>query len=270
MYSKQVVADQFIAQLIESQGIWQNGNRSYDSLCQPGATSVQRFKVGKIVIMKNAAGDDGTGAGRKKAKEDTTPVVSILDTYTARIKAEVAQLFESNDRLRMALLEQTSPRMSEQFDADFIAAMQATTNKLITKASGVCSWEDVTSLLAYATNMKIPQSGRVVVFSAALQSDFLNMDVIKNAIAFNQGLLTGGQFSQFMGTKFYVSANAPLVDGKANVSLAWGLGVASIINRQGVIKEVYSSTLQADIIDIFAHAKFELDDNDFAVCMKLK
>lgn len=271
-YDKIVTADTFILLLQEMQGIWQNGNRGYDAWVKPGATSVRRPKVSKVPVTKNGSGVgyDNTGVSRTNAKANTTMVETSLDLYTASFFDEVAAAFESNAVLRQQLLSGAAVSINEKFDIDFLAAVLSTTNLFETKESGVFSWEDVAALMGKMTGKKMPRQNRIIVFDADLEADFLSIDVIKNALSFNNGLLTSADFTRFMNYRFYVSANMAKVDGQPACAAFWGPGVASILSKQGVVKEVYDSTNKGDIIDVHAHAAFELDDNDFAVVYSRK
>jgi hypothetical protein len=264
MYDKIVTADTFIMLLLEDLGLWTRGNRSYDALVQPGATSVRRPKLSKLVCKKNT-GTAKDSADRKGGKNDTVMVETALDTYAVPFKDEVAAAFESNDEIRQGLVGVASKTMIRQFNTDFIAAGLKTTNKVDAKTSGIIEWADVAALIQSMTELEIPQEDRIIVFPANIQADFLSMDVIKMALSYNAGQLSSGKFTEILGHTFFVSALVPEVAGKKPILGAYAPGIASILSKTGKVKEVYDNDNLQDIIDLLAHAAFDLDDKDFAV-----
>jgi hypothetical protein len=270
-WDKIVTADTVVQRLYEDKGLYQRCNRSYDSLVTQGATSVRRPKLAQLAARKNE-GTASTDAARKLAHNDTTMVETTLDVYTVPIANELAAKFESNDRLRSEYEISMAMALKRQFNADVIAAAQATTN-VSNFAGASLAWADFGSIFEHFEKKEIPEDGRVIVVSANLTKEFYNIDTIKSAIGFNRELLQSGMANQMLGATWYISGLVPQIGGKDNVVGFYGPGLAFILSAYGEIKEVYDPgvygvTKPRDVIDMTAHAAAELDDNDFAVVLK--
>lgn len=265
-WNKIVTADAVIQRLYENKGIYQRTNRSYDSLVSPGASSVRRPKLANLVVKKNT-GTSAASADRKKAKSDTTMVETELDVYAVPIFSEIAAKFESNDYLRREYEVSAAQALMEQFSTDTISAAQATSN-VSDFAGSALAWQDLTAILQHFDDNKIPEEGRVIVISSALEQEFYNIDVIKTAVGFNMNGLRGGEMNKMLNATWYISGLVPQVGGKDTVVGWYDKGLAGIISREGEIKEAYDSENLGDVIDLLAHAAFELDDDAFAVVKK--
>lgn len=268
-WNKVVTSDRVIQRLIEQQGLYQLMNRTYDPLVMPGATSVRRPRLANLVVRKNT-GASATDASRKKAKADTEMVDTPLDVYAVGILNEIAAQFESNDMLLREYEISMALKLGEQFDIDVIAAADTTTNVIETAASGVLAWKDITALSAKMNKLKVPRENRIVVIPAELESQFWDIDVVKNAASYNVSTLNSGKFVDFMGMKFYITGLAGLVAGKDAVRCIYGPGLAFILARNGQIEDVYSPDPIGHVIDMLAFGAAALDDPAFAVVMKLK
>jgi hypothetical protein len=269
-WNRQVTVDAVIQRLYEGLSLFSKMNRSYDSLIKSsGATSVARPKLAQVVVKKNTA-IAANSADRKKTKDDTEMVTTTLDIYTAGILSQMTAEFESNNRLRREYEISMAQALAEQFDKDVIAAAQKTSNILETTASGVLAWKDIAKVSKFFNGKKVPKNGRVLVIPAELEDQFWDIDVIKNAIAYNIATLSSGAFFRILNMDFFISGNVPQVGGKENIVGIYGPGLAFILNRFAEIKEVYSPELQGDVIDLLAHAAAEIDGDEFAVVVKLK
>lgn len=267
-WDKPLTAAQVITRTIEMLGLAAFMNRGYDSLVTQGATSVRRPKLPTLVVKKNT-GTAANSGDRKRTKTDTVMVETALDVYAVPILDEIAGKFESNDMLRQEFVKSASMHLSEEFDKACIEAAQATSNKVSMKGD-VLAWEDITGINAFFNVNKVPKDGRIIVISAALETQFWNIDVIKSATGFNLNQLNTGKFIEIMGMKFFISGNVPQVDGKDNIIGIYGMGLAFILSKFGDIKEAYSPDELADAIDFLGHAAAELDDNKFAIVVKSK
>jgi len=270
-YNKIVVAQTVIARAIEAQGIFQYGNRGYDSLCKAGATTVRRPKLPTLVVKKNT-GTASDSADRKGTKSDVTMVDTDLDIYAVPIKDELAAQFESNRQLLNEFSISAAKSLTKAWDTDFITAAQATTNVFDTAASGVLAFKDIIKVKKEFHKHEVPidQDGLVLCVSAELEDQLMDIDVFKQAAAFNLKTFESGKFLNVWGMNVFISGLVPKVSDKDCIVGIYGPGLASIISHTAETKESWNGTLLQDDIDIVSHAAFELDDNDFAVVVKLK
>lgn len=270
-FNKVVTSDIFIRACIEAQGIFTRGNRSYDYLVAPGATSVRRPKLPKLVVKKNT-GTAADSADRKGTKADTTMVETSLNTYAVPIKDEIAAQFESNKKLVNDFAQAAKTTLEREWDKDFIAAGMATTNIIQTAASGTLSWKDLIKISQKFRTLEVPRDGMIMVVSAALEDQLMDIDVIKNAASYNTQILSTGKLINVNGFEIFVSGLVPktTVNNKDCVVGIHGPGLASIISNTGEIKEAWDGVNLQDNLDFVAHAGFELDGAEFAVVLELK
>ena len=266
-FEKIAFADAVITRLIENQGLYQLTNRSYDSLVQPGATSVRRQKLASLVVKKNT-GTSPTSADRKKLKNATTMVDTALDVYSVPLAAEAAAHFESNDQLRRDYEVSAAMALMQQFDADVIAAAQATSQVQVAPA-GDLTWKTLTLPNKLMNVAKVPKEDRVVVVSANLEDQFMNIDVIKNAASFNLTVLNKGKFVEVLNMKFFISGLVEQIGGKDNIVGYYAPGLAFILSKTGEWKEAWDGENLQDNIDLLAHAAAELDGDEFAAVVKM-
>ncbi len=272
-WSKSVTADTVIQRLYENKGFYQLCNRSYDSLVQPGATSVRRPKLATLAAKKNAGTAPGDAA-RKKTKDSTTMVETTLDVYTVPILNELASHFESNDAMRREYEISMAEALTEQFNTDVLEAAQATSN-IEETAGAELAWADLIRILRHYEDSKVPEDGRNIVIGSGFMEQFYGIDVIKTAVGFNRELLSAGMSNKMLGANWFVSGLVPQIGGKNTVTSWYSKGLAFILSKQGEIKEVYDPgeagvRTPGDVIDMTAHAAAELDDDDFAFVIKAK
>lgn len=267
---RDLISNMTVENLVESNGIFQYGNRSYDSLVASGATSVLRQKLGGYTVRKNV-GEAPDALTRAKAKGGSSMVKTVLDTYGVGLQNEIAAQFESNDALRKEHSIRMADALREQFDADFIAAGMQTPFVYDTLASGKLDWKDLIKVQKHFRNKKVKAGRRVTIIDTDLEDEFLSIDVIKSATAYSVMKLANGDSKyEFNGQTYFISSLMPKLEGQPCILGVHGPGLASIVSHFGVIKETWDSTLMADIIDMIAQAAFELDGNEFACIVKLK
>lgn len=266
-WNKIVTSDVVIQRCIEQPGLYQQMNRSYDALVAPGATSVRRPLLSSLTVRKNTGEEY---EDRKKAKADTTMIETSLDVYAVGIFNEMAAQFESNDALLREYEISMAMQLGQQFDLDVIAAADATKNVIETAATGTLVWKDIVKCMANLDKKQVPRDNRVIVIPAELEDQFWDMDIVKSAAAYNSTILTSGRFVEFMGMKFFITGLAPKVAEKDAVRMIYGPGLAFILSHTGQIESVYDPVNVGKVYDMLAHGAAALDDDKFAVVMKLK
>jgi hypothetical protein len=265
-WNKQVTADGVVTRLIESNGLYNLCNRTFDRLVVPGATSVLVPKLPSLKSRKNT-GTSATHSDRKKTKTDTSMVLVDLDIHAVPIADELPGQFESGNMLTTEFEVSATMTLQEGFDADIVAAAQTTTNEL-EMAGETLSWKDIVQINKTFNQLKVPRHGRLIVIDAELEDQFWDIDIVKQAAAFNKEVISTGTFVTLMGCKFFISGLVEPVDEKKNIVGIYGPGLAAVLSRSAEIKQVWDVDNLQDNIDLVAHFGAKLLSNEFAVVVK--
>jgi hypothetical protein len=203
---------------------------------------------------------------------DDDNVISTLHTFTIHYNTSLVAKWATNDNLRREYEISSALKLNQMFDRYIINAAQKTTQKISTKETAVFGWNDFIRMDAKLDDKEVPSSNRAIVIPSTLKEQFYNIDVIKNLIAFNKQVFDTGELVDIMGKKFFIMSKAaiPDVDNKDNIVEFYGPGMAFILSAYAELEEVYSPKLKRKIYDLNSFATAELDDNKFAVVMKLK
>lgn len=271
-YNKIVTSDVVVQRCIETQGIYKRGNSAYNSLVDPGATSVRRPKLPQLVCKTNS-GTAMDSPDRKKTGEDTSMITTDLNTYAVPISSEIANQFATNRKLLNDFAVSAGLTVSRQWDRDFIAAAKKTQNYLQTLAAGTVGWEDLMNISAKFTELEVPKSDMILVVSSQLETKVKAIDVIKQAAAFSiLRLQSGGKLIQLTEFDLYFSNQVGLSkNGKPCIVGIYGPGIASITpNQSATMKEAWDGDKLKDHIDFVTYAAFESDGDEFSVVLELK
>lgn len=268
-FEKKLVADSVVARLIEGQGMYSLMNRSFDGLVQPGASSVDIPKLA-IPVVKTA-GYSLTGSDRKKGKADTTMMNVALATYSVPLAEEILARYESNGKMIKGYIDSAVMTLQEYFDTLTLAAAQAGLGSSDRSAFAGASmaWADVIDISKRMDVNKVPKSGRVIAIDANLAAEFFGIDVVKNAISYNQNYLSTGTFIQFMGMSFFITGLLSTITVSAAQKYTmvgiYGPGVAAIVSKFGDLKEAWDSVNLQTVYDVITHFGAGLLDEKFAV-----
>lgn len=265
-FDKKVLADSVVQRLVEGQGIYNQMNRSFDSLVRPGATSVDIPDLAIPVIK--TAGYSLTGADRKKSKTDTTMINVALSALAVPLADELLGSYESGGAMLTEYLNSAAAVLQEHLDKLVITAAQGSSQKSAF-AGAAMAWADIIAINAAFDLAKVPKAGRVIALDANLAAEFFAIDVVKNAVSYNNNFLTTGTFLNFMGNRFYITGVSPTitVGGASKYTMVgiYGPGLAVIINKLGEIKEAWDSVNLQTVVDMLAHVGVSLLKNEFAV-----
>lgn len=265
-FDKKILADGVVQRLIEAQGIYSHCNRSFDSLVQAGASSVDIPDIAVPVVK--TAGTAPTHVDRKKSKTDTSMINVPLSAYAVPLANELLGRYESDGVILTEYLNSAAAVIQEKLDELVIAAAQGSTNKTAF-AGAALAWADIIDINKSFDLLKVPKSGRIMVVDANLAAEFFGIDVVKSAISYNSNYLTTGTFLNFMGNKFFITGVAPSItvggNAKFTVCGIYGPGLVVIINKLGEIKEAWDGTNLQDNVDMLAHAGIKLLKDQFAV-----
>ena len=265
-FDKKLLADGVVQRLIEGQNIYNQMNRSFDSLVRQGATSVDIPDLAIPVIK--TAGYSLTGADRKKTKTDTTMINIPLSAIAVPLADELLAGYESNGMLLTEYLNSAAAVLQEYLDKLVIAAAQGSSAKSAFAGASM-AWADIIDINSKFDIALVPKSGRIIVVDANLAAEFFGIDVVKSAVAYNSNFLTTGTFLNFMGMKFYITGVASTITVSAAQKYTmcgiYGPGLAVIINKLGEIKEAWDSANLQNAVDMLAHAGVKLLKNEFAV-----
>jgi len=251
--------------LYDHQALYNLMNRSFDGLAKGGKqTSIDIPKNPQLVVSTAAVAKDS--ASRKKTKDDTGMVNIPFSVYTVPISDQIEGEFATNGMLLDNFIKDSTEVLGEAFDAAVIAAAQAT-SKVINWATGVLQWEDITALMQEATTNKIPKRGRVIVIPGSREAQFLNLDIVKAAMAYNKDYMETG-IAKVNGITFYVSNNVAKVGGKDNMVLIYGQGLAFVLKRYMERKDAYDTGTRQTDIDYNSYAACKLLRDEYAIVSK--
>lgn len=264
--TKTLLSDSIVQRLIETQSIFSFCNRSFDSLVRQGASSVDVPKLPSLVVK--TAGTAGDHADRKKFVADTTLVNVPLSRAAIPVAGEALEQYMSNGNLLKEFSISAADTFIEKFDTDAITEAQTTTDKTAFAGASM-AWADVVDINAKLDANKVPKNGRIIAISAALAGEFFNIDVVKNAVAYQGNILNSGQLINLMGMRFFISGLVPTVTiaaaQKQNMVGIYGPGLAFILSRSMDLEDVYDVTNLQRNYDFLAYYGKKLFDVKFAV-----
>lgn len=267
-FSKKILADAVIAALVENKAIYTRMNRSYDGLVQQGATSVDIPALPDLVVK--TTGTSSTDADRKGIKEDTSMVNVPLSLAAIPIKEELLARFETNGRLMTEFVDGARSSFTQFFDEAVLTAA-ITTDQVEDygeTAGDELTWQDVIKVSQILGQAKVPDEGRLIVVPSALENEFYNIDVVKNAVSFNTQYMEG-QFVRIRGMNFYISSLVPQkVAGKENLVGIYGPGLAFILSRFMETERTYDNENLQTNIDFLAHYGVKLLKNQYSCVVK--
>lgn len=133
--------------------------------------------------------------------------------------------------------------LQEYFDTLTLAAAQTGLGSSDRSAFAGASmaWADVIDISKRMDVNKVPKSGRVIAIDANLAAEFFGIDVVKNAISYNQNYLSTGTFIQFMGMSFFITGLLSTITVSAAQKYTmvgiYGPGVAAIVSIRWSLKK---------------------------------
>jgi len=260
-YAKTLVAEAVVQRLIETQGVYSYCNRAFDGLVRQGASSVDIPKLANLTV--NTAGVSSTDSSRAKTKTDTTMVNVALGKAAIPLADEILGQFESNGMLLREYINSAALTFQEYFDKQVITEALTTTNSI--DPFSTLTWLEIVAISSELDQLKVPKSNRIFCISANLAPDFYNIDVVKNAMAYNIAKLETGTFLSIMGMKFFISALVPQSSDKNQIVGFYGPGLAFILSKYMELKTGWDETNLLDVNDLLCHFGKELLSVDFAV-----
>lgn len=256
----QLLADMFLAGLYDSQAIWNKTNRNFDSrVTDKFADSVDLPINPQLVVSKSPVARDS--ANRKGAKKDTSKVNVPFGLYTIALSQEEEERLFYNGKLLSNVVTDGVAALDDQLDADVIA-QALTTSKSGSWTGSTLSWTDVVTLDAMLSIQKAPRRDRVTLIPSQLQSQFLSIDVVKNAMAYNQRLLESGVFI-INGVQFYMSPQFATADQNTIVG-CYASGIATVLKGYMDRKESYDNSTRKTDIDYNTGAAVKLLRDEYA------
>lgn len=260
-YNKTITADSVIKALVENKSLYNLCNRSYDGLVREGASSVDIPALPTMVVK--STGTSSTHADRKKVKANTSMVNVPLEKAVVPIAEEVVANFETNGSLAREFANGARDAFTQFFNAAVISTAQQT-NIIESLQGEKLGWKDITNISAIFNTNKVPDAGRLIVVPAALQNDFYDIDVVKQAVGYNKDFLEG-RFLRILDMNFFLSGLVEKVEEKDNLVGIYGPGLAFILSRYMEQKEVYDPEEIQTNIDFISHYGTKLLKNEFGI-----
>lgn len=265
MFTHAILADTFLKGLYESQALWNKMNRSFDAyVADKIMDSVDIPLNPQLVVSSTAVASDS--ANRKKAKADTGKVNVPFALYTIPLTQEMEAKILMNGRLLQNFLADMTDAFNDAVDKVVIEEAQKSSKVLSWKGAKI-SFDDIIGIDQKFNELKVPKRDRIIIVPASLQSDFMAIDVVKQAMAYNQSLLEKGIFV-INNTQFYISASAGKVGGKENLVGIATPGLAVVLKGYMDRNEVYSLDDRATHIDYNTGVAIKLLKDEFAIVSK--
>jgi hypothetical protein len=269
-YSHAILFDLVLRGLYDSVGLWNKCNRAYDKFMGNNqGTSAHIPKNPQLVVLDEGSAVDS--ADRKAAIADTDMVDVPFKILTLPMLQEIEdQILLGNMNINNFIMD-ADAAFSNKADALVLAEAASgahADNKLDSKTD-VISYEDITMIDQRFNILNIPQNQRIIVVPAARTQEFKNLDIVKQAMAFNKELLTGG-VSVIDNKQFYISSVAPKVAGK---DALYGLSTQQmVVVLKGYMerKEVYSTVTRKTAVDYNSGLAVKLARSEGAVIIKMK
>lgn len=265
MFTHSILADVFLKGLYDSQALWNKMNRSFDGLVASATMDSVDIPLNPQLVVSNAAVAFDS-ASRKRPKNDTTSVNVPFSLYTIGLSQEEEERMLMNGRLLQNFLADTNDAFNDALDTVVIAEAQ-TTDKVINWAGANLSWADIVNVDAKFTTLKVSKRDRIVVIPATRQADFMSIDVVKSAMAYNQNLLEKGIFV-INNTQFYISPFVGQIGGKDNIVGINARGLAVVLKGYMQRNSVYDVSVRRTHVDYNTGAATKLLKNEFAVVAK--
>jgi hypothetical protein len=260
-----LLADMCLRGLYESQALWNKMNRSFDGLVADKTMDSIDIPINPQLVASTAAVSK-TSPNRKKAKTDSNTVNVPFALYTIGLTQEEEERILMNGKLLNNFLLDTNDALSDALDAVVIAEAQ-TTDKVITWAGANLTWGDIVNVDAKFNLLKVPKRNRVVIIPASRQADFMSIDVVKSAMAFNKDLLEKGVFV-INNTQFYISSYVGQIGSKDNIVGINTGGLAVVLKGYMSRNSVYDTDTRMTYVDYNTGAATKLLKTEFAVVAK--
>lgn len=265
-YSKVLVADMIVEPLIESQNLFGIAtNRAFDSLVKVGASSVD---VPDLAIPEvRTTGTTSTASERKDSHDDVTMINIPLSVKAVPLSNKILGQYESEGFIAKQYLQLATRAYEQYFDTQVITAAQGGTQTRFIGSE--MSWADLTGIKKRMDIAKVPQQDRFLVVDANLYDEFLSLEPVKTAMAFQRDYLAKGLVPEILGFKVYNSGLVGTVVGDdagahTNITAWYGPGIAFVLNHYGEVKEVYDNANLKDVTDIIAYSGIKLLKTAFA------
>lgn len=265
-FSKTLVADSVATRLIETQALFNQFNRSFDSLVRPGASSVD-VPLLAIPTVKTTSGYALDGADRKETKTDTTNVNVALTTYSVPLAGEILGQYESGGMLLDQYFKSAADVLTQNFDSLVMTEIISTTNKAAFAGASM-AWADVVGIKKTLDLKKCPQNDRVLIIDANIADEWYAVDGVKSALTYSQQMFEDG-IPRFLGFKVFITGNAPthttsVGHSKYCIMGAYGPGVAAILSRNMDVHSAWDTINLREAIDCVSHFGAKLLHADYA------
>lgn len=253
-FDKKLLADSVLTRLIDTQGIWQKMNRSFDALVSQGATSVDIPSLAVPTVQTSGTALDNSN--RKETHTDTTMVNCPLTLYSVPLADELIARYESNGMLLKEYYQSAAEALQQKFDELVLAAIMGTTVKSIV-ASSTVDWPDIVAIKQTLDLAKVPKNNRYLIVDSNLASDFYQITEVVEAMKYQRDYFEGG-VPKILGMGVLETASSTtttnsVAHAKRGIAGVYGPGVASILSRNMEVHSAWDTTNLRYAIDCTAH-----------------
>lgn len=257
-----ILSDMVVRNLYDATALWNKMNRNFDGLVKDKfAKSIDIPRNPKLIVSKDPVAVDS--ANRKQALADSDTVNASFEIYTVPITQEEEERILADSKLLNNFLLDTNDALSDGLDADVLAEACAS-GTLLTWNDAVLSWKNISAINAKFTAMRVPKRDRIIVIPSTRQEEFEDIDLVKQAMAFNRELLEKGVFV-INNIRFYISPDVPLTGDEDSLVGIYAPGLAVVLKGYMDRKEAYSNAVRKTYIDYNSGAAIKLLRQQYAV-----
>jgi len=271
-----LTASLFMKGLYESENFFTKCNRSFDGLVANAlANSVDIPVLSQITVYSTAA-KAVDHADREDTKDDVGTanvpfehaIASVTEQYESYAETNGAALRAYMGEINSAIFEYYDKRVMVECQERAVAAAGA---NLMTSGATVLQDSDLVKIDKFFALKKInkKRGGLYCFVDANIVEQFLNIDTIKSARAFNRDLLEHG-VGTINDITYVITANLAQVTSKYTLTAAWLPGVAFIVKKGLERKEDYQTETKKTYIDYLSYFGVYVPKTEFSCVLKMK
>ena len=261
--------------LYESEGLFNKCNRSYDSLVSSVFANSVDIPKNPQLVAKGAA-TAKSHADRKGSKTDIGTVNVPFEKGTVPVYEEYESWAETNGVALKSFSSDVVIALEEYYDKRIMAVAQASAvaaagDNIFETGASVMQSGDLDKITKFFALKKInkKRGGLYCFVDANIVENFLAIDMIRTARAFNKDLLEKG-IATLDWVTYVITANLAQVSGKYTLSAAWLPGIAFILKKGIKREQEYDTTDQNKYIDWISYFGVKVPKTEFSCVMKLK
>ncbi|MBV6480212.1 MAG: hypothetical protein HGGPFJEG_03065 [Ignavibacteria bacterium] len=263
-----ITSSMVIKGLYESHALFNRCRRDLDGLVtSKWAQSVDVPRNPQLVVRGTAAALGS--ADRKKTKADMSTVNAPFQLRLIHITEEYESRAETNGDALSAFVSDVVRAFEKDFN--MLCMNEALASAVLAGGENLQEWtgdelqkKDLDRIKMYFIGKEIPEEDQIVIVPASAGESFKNIDIVKNAMAFNKDLLEKG-VAVIDKVTYLISANLDLVDDKPALVGLYSKGLAFVIKKYLDREEAWNTEATVKYIDYMAYVAAKLTKTEFSI-----